>query len=236
MNSRLVAFSVAIGLGCIAQTACGFHFETGNVPIPDNDPNGYQDIRTVTDIPGVITDVNVILDISGGYNGDLYVWLSHGSGLAVLLNRVGVSSANPVGYGNQGFGADTQQHQFTLDDQAARDVHFYQDVEYSLNPVRQLTGSWQPDGRVIDPASPGGLFDAAPRPNTLSAFNGLDPNGNWTLYMADLSPGGVSTLIGWGLNTTPAPEPANTTLLALGLAVGGLKALGQRGGRSGAGP
>jgi subtilisin-like proprotein convertase family protein len=219
MNSKLVAFAVALGLGLSAQPSHAFFFNAGSIAIPDNDPNGCLDIRTVAGMQGAIADVNVTLSISGGYNGDLYAWISHGSGLAILLNRVGMSSSNAVGYANQGFGSDAVQ--FTLNDQAAQDVHFY--VEDSLNPVRRLTGSCQPDGRVIGPDSLAALFDLAPRPNMLGAFNNLDPNGEWTLYFADLSPGGVSTLEGWGLEITLVPEPSGITLLALGLAVGVLR-------------
>jgi subtilisin-like proprotein convertase family protein len=235
MNSRFLTFAVALGLGFNALASLAPNFNAGHVTIPDNDSNGCSDSRTVVGMPGVIADVNVTLDISGGYNGDIYAWLSHGSGLAVLLNRVGISSSNAVGYANQGFGSDAQQAQFTLDDQAAQDVHFYQSVEDSLNPVRMLTGRCQPDGRVIDPGSLAALFELAPRPNLLSAFNNLDPNGEWTLYIADLSPGGESTLNGWGLEITLVPEPASTTLLALGLAAGAVRKIGRRTGRPDAG-
>lgn len=115
-------------------------------------------------------------------------------------------------------------------------MHFYQAVPFTLNASGQLTGSWQPDGRVIDPSSPAAAFDTAPRSDMLDVFNGLDPNGQWTLFVADLAPGGVSTLVSWGLDITVVPEPASTTLLALGLAVGVLMVFGKRGGRRCAGP
>jgi hypothetical protein len=41
-----------------------------------------------------ITDVNVGLQLSGGWNGDLYAYLVHSSGFAVLLNRVGRGTGN----------------------------------------------------------------------------------------------------------------------------------------------
>ena len=100
-----------------------------------------------------------------------------GHGLAILLNRVGLSSTNGVGYGNSGFGPDASQVSFTLDDQAAGDVHFYRFGVYTLNGSGQLTGAWQPDGRILDSGSAGGLFDVAAQANLLSAFNGMDTNG-----------------------------------------------------------
>lgn len=55
-----------------------------------------------------------------------------------------------------------------------------------------------------------------------SAFDGQDPNGTWTLFFADTSPGGQTTVNGWNLAVTAVPEPAR---LALAL-FAGLMALG----------
>ena len=218
MKSRLSIFAFALGLSVSVQASNSFFFNTGSVTLPDDDPNGYQDSRGLTGISGTISDVNVTLSISGGFNGDLYVWLSHGTGLSILLNRVGMSSGSSVGYGNTGFGLDAQQINFTLDDQAAQDVHFYQTDPYTLNANGQLTGVWQPDGRILDPESPASSFDTAPRPNLLNAFDGLDPNGEWTLFAADMSSGHISTLTGWGLVITVVPEPSTFALVGLGAA------------------
>ena len=137
----------------------------------------------------------------------------------MLLNRVGRYSTSEVGYGDAGFGLDAQFKRLTLGDQSAQDVHFYQAGPYTLNPGGQLTGVWQPDGRILDPASPASAFSAAPRPNLLGIFNGLDPNGEWTLYVADVSAGHISTLTEWGLEIAVVPEPAAFTLIGLGTAV-----------------
>ena len=218
MKSRLFTLTFALGLSLNVQASDSFFFNTGNVTIPDNDPNGCQDSRDLTGISGTISDVEVTLNISGGFNGDLYVWLSHGTGLSILLNRVGVSSSSSVGYGNTGFGPDAQQNNFTFDDQATQDVHFYQASSYTLNANGQLTGMWQPDGRILDPESSASSFDTAPRSNLLNVFNGLDPNGEWTLFAADLSSGNISTLTGWGLVITVVPEPSTFALVGLGTA------------------
>jgi hypothetical protein len=48
----------------------------------------------------------------------------------------------------------------------------------------------------------------------LDSFNGLDPNGSWTLYIADVaSGGGFGTLRSWGLEITAIPEPTPAALL-----------------------
>ena len=58
-----------------------------------------------------------------------------------------------------------------------------------------------------------------------TAFNGMDPNNTWTLFFADTSAGGTTTLKGWSLDVTAVtavPEPVN---VALGV-FGGLLVLG----------
>jgi hypothetical protein len=42
----------------------------------------------------------------------------------------------------------------------------------------------------------------------------MNPNGTWTLFIADLSAGAQSQLVGWSLNVTAAevPEPVNVAL------------------------
>jgi subtilisin-like proprotein convertase family protein len=216
MKQKICVLSLAALF--IALTVRGADFSTIlNATIPDGDLNGYQNSQTLSGLPGPIIDVNISLNISVGFNGDLYAFLSHGSGMAVLLNRVGRTSASNFGYPDAGFGPDATLTQFTLDDQAAHDVHLYRTFAYTLN-TGELTGQWQPDGRNIDPLSPGSTFDAAARSNGLGVFDGMDPNGPWTLFVADVSPGGESTLVGWGLQITAVPEPSTASLVCCGIA------------------
>lgn len=196
--------------------------------IPDDDPNGIQSSQNLTGIPGVVAHASVTLNIAGGFNGDLYAYLWHNNVQAVLLNRVGRTGANALGYPDAGFGPDGAQNSFTFDDQAVYDVHYYRAVPYLLNGSGQLTGIWQPDGRGLDPESGGLAFETAARSNLLDLFNGMDGNGLWTLYVADLSPLGESTLVSWGLDITMVPEPAFATLLGWALAGGLWWRLGRR--------
>jgi len=154
----------------------------------------------------------VALDISGGYNGDLYAFLSGpNGGFAVLLNRVGVSNdASSFGYGNHGF-------DIVLSDSAASDVHYYQSASYLLNGNGQLTGTWVPDGRNIGPQSAPSLFGSTAPSALLSSFNGTDPNGGWTLFLADLSVGSQSQLVSWSLDIITVPEPSGWALGIMGL-------------------
>lgn len=176
--------------------------------IPDNDPVGITDTRTITTDIALITDVSVDLVFTGGWNGDLYAYLVHDSGFSVLLNRIGRSAAVPDGSSAAGM-------TLTLSDAAAADVHTAAPL------VGNFSGIFQPDGRQTDPSQ---ALDTDPRTAPLLSFVNLDGNGDWTLFVADVSPGATSTLQSWSLNLTGAiPEPGVALLL-----VGGLPALLRR--------
>ena len=195
----------------VAQTTENTYTFSVNQLVPDANVNGLS-MTTNLSMSGNISDVTVGLDITGGYNGDLFAFLSGpNGGYAVLLNRVGVSNnASSFGYGNQGF-------DIVLSDSAATDVHNYQGVSYTLNGGGQLTGTWVPDGRNIVPQSAPSLFGSTAPSALLSSFNGTNPNGGWTLFVADLSVGGQSELVSWSLDIVTVPEPSVLVLGIMGL-------------------
>jgi subtilisin-like proprotein convertase family protein len=215
MKSQIISCLFALGL-TFSASAATLTYSVG-ATIPDGNLNGFQNSQIISGLSGPITDLNVTLQISGGFNGDFYAFLTHDNETAILLNRVGRNSTHQVGYPDAGFGPDAFANEFTLDDQATTDVHSYRNAAYSLNGNGQLTGSWQPDGRTLDPLSPASAFESAARSAPLSVFNGMDPNGLWTLYIADVSAGGEGTLASWGVQLTLVPEPATGNLLWLGL-------------------
>ena len=181
---------------------------TPGVLIRDNDLNGVADTHTFNSTIQSIASLEVTLNIAGGYNGDLYAYLRHGnSGFAVLLNHVGSTPNNPLGSMDTGF-------DITLSDGAPGNVH---DASAGGGT---LTGVWQPDGRNVSPLA---AISAVPQSATLDSFNGMNPNGDWTLFIADTSPIGAGTLTSWGIQVTgnrnPVPDGGNTLLL-LGLAFG----------------
>ena len=95
MKTALIAFL----LGCGAASATTVISETWEIgaTVPDNSSTGWSDTRTISSTAGGITDIQVHLKIAGGFNGDLYAYLVHDSGFAVLLNRPGRTAANPDG-------------------------------------------------------------------------------------------------------------------------------------------
>jgi hypothetical protein len=69
---------------------------------------------------------------------------------------------------------------------------------------------------VQNPTSGSGIA-YTPDGGSLAAFNGLNPNGTWTLFLADMSGGDTSTLVSWGLDISAVPEPASVALVIFGV-------------------
>jgi subtilisin-like proprotein convertase family protein len=203
-------------LGALLTVALTTHasvysFSSGtlNQSLADANPAGYASSITASGIvdnvaDDTIVDVNVTLNISGGYNGDLYGYLVSPDGaLAVLLNRTGRTSGNAFGYADAGFNV-------TLDDSASTDIH-----NYGGNGGSQLTGSFIPDGRNVNPTT---VLNTDTQSALLAALNGGNGNGTWTLFLADMSGGDVSTLVSWGFTVDVVPEPTTWALLIFGSA------------------
>jgi hypothetical protein len=215
-----------------------YQFTGGSLPMSATDGGTVpvSDTRIILSNIGEIRDVNVSFTLTnpnpgGAFNGDFYASLTHSSGFAVLLNRVGVRSGSTpdemAGYGDNGFSV-------TLDDQAANgDIHTYR-MQLPLVPgglaggshgtpvdpayVLPLTGTWAPDGRNVSADS---VTIESPRTAMLSSFNGLPASGSWVFTFADLSPGGTAQLSSWSIEVTgvAVPEPAETAAIAAGALV-----------------
>ena len=208
--------SSAVLLTLLVPTVTGrgqFVEYTGiNAAIPDDDASGLMDQRLVT---GVATDfggLQVTLNLSGNeapaFNGDLYATLSHNGTLVVLLNRPGRDAGLPFGYGDSGLS-------ITFDDQAgAPDAHTYRlGLAGPFPSPGAVTGVVSTDGRLVDPDL---VETASPRSGSLNDFVGGDPNGQWTLFVADLSSGGAARLDSWAINFIPVPEPVPASLMLVG--------------------
>src|SRR6185436_13071720 len=116
----------------------------------------------------------------------------HESGFSVLLNRPGRRTLDPLGYGDPGFDV-------LFDDSSPNDVHNYRFTLFGNHTTAVgglLTGTWAVDGRAANPTN---VLDTDARSEFLSSFNGLNPNGQWTLFIADLEGGDQSSLVDWGL-------------------------------------
>ena len=176
-----------------------YHFPL-NTGIPDANSSGLAGLQTLVSAITEIQDVTVTLDIAGSWNGDLYATLQHASGFAVLLNRVGRSGSNPAGFGDAGMTV------------SINDLGGFSDIHGQSSGGGLLAGTFGSDGRTTDP---GLVLDTDPRVAMLDSFASLDANGDWTLFVADLSGGDTHTLNSWGLEITGVPEPGTISLLAL---------------------
>ena len=198
----IIAF-LWMGLGslfCLWPVSAGIVRVSDEVSleIPDGDLAGTLVRINVSDIPvgQGIRDLNVILSIDGtvGFNGDLFAYLTKtdNSGFSILMNRAGRDPNNQFGSAGSGLKS------LVFDDEAADgDIHFYETVigESAIFGL-PWTGTWQPDGRLVDPAL---VTGTEPRSALLDQFDGIDPNGEWLLFLADVSPGGLLTLTDWSL-------------------------------------
>jgi len=186
-----ICLVVAALMLCLRAQAGLFTFNspTLNQLIPDGNPVGWSTTMTVSGADSRITDVNVRLNITGGYNGDLYAYLSYGGALVPLLNRVGTATGDQnqpqysFGFSTSGFGS------IYLDDEAtAGNIHGV------ATPVS--FASYRPDSGAT----------------SLTAFDNKNPNGTWTLFFADLSNGEQSQIVDWSLQIEAVPEPVPVAL------------------------
>ena len=202
MKRQLVICSLALIMAWTAHGGIIYNPANNiNANIPDGSPSGWAGTATASGYLPSLSDISVTLNISGGYNGDLYAGLSYGGVLVPLLNRVGVSSGNP-------FGSDGAGMSVTLSDSGSVNIHAAGDGV--------LGGTYRADGQNIDPLSSASSFSATGGSIMLDAvgtgFGNMNPNGTWTLFLADLSGGGQSTLVSWSLEITAVPEPVNVAL------------------------
>jgi subtilisin-like proprotein convertase family protein len=93
-------------------------------------------------------------------------------------------------YGNAGAGFNVQ-----LSDSGATGLG-----SYMANGSGTVTGTWQADGAGF------------------GSFLGLNPNSTWSLFVADTSGGGVSTVQSWGLQMDIVAVPEVETWVAAALA------------------
>jgi hypothetical protein len=144
----------------------------------------------VSDVSGNITGLTVGLNMSGGYNGDLYAYLVAPNGtLVVLLNQPGTSVFGAPGSGFSNFylnDAATDGNTQTANETAGV----------------QFSGTYQAAGNLVD-------FNGGGANGTWTLYFADRSNG-----------GGTSTLNGWSLDIEAVPEPVNLALGIFGLISG----------------
>lgn len=149
---------------------------SGSQVIPDNTADGVGYSMNFATSGLSISDITVSFNLSGGYNGDLYAYLSHGGQISTLLNPSAGLSGSAMN--------------ITL-------------VEGSGTPIPTTSS-----------ANLSGSYTAY---SDLATFNSTDPNGNWTLFFADMHAGDTSTLNSFSVDITAVPEPINAALGLFGV-------------------
>jgi len=201
-----------LGAAWTAQAAI-YSSTTTPATITDGNPIGIANQIAVSGFSlsaGQTADIQVTLNVSGGVNSDLYAYLSYNGSSVVLLNRIGVSSGNP--FGDSGSGLNN----VVLSDAGSANIH-------TLTGSGLVSGTYKADGNNISPLGAASTFSSGGGSQTLdAAFGGMNPNGTWTLYFADVvAGGGNETLNGWSLDITAVPEPVNVALIVFGVCVAG---------------
>ncbi len=124
-------------------------------------------------VTGTLTDLNIDLNITHTYDGDLGATLAKGATSVVMVDRPGVPTST--------FGCSGDNMVIILDDQN------------TLGPVETscVTGA---SGYTA-----GGRYSPN---NPLSAFNAMPLAGTWTLTITDAAAGDTGTLNSWALLAT----------------------------------
>lgn len=178
---------------------------------------GFTGNFTHAGVQDQVVNLTLDLNISGGYNGDLYGYLLAPNGTYTIFRNTYVANGDAYG---AGMNIRLQDADLGVATGLATTALL------SPNSSTTLNGS-------IQDVALGGILNGIYTPlNTFGGtiggpqFNptGSQANGIWTLYLTEIGAGDESapTLTGWSLNLAVVPEPVS---LALGLFAAMLVAL-----------
>lgn len=177
-----------LALVTMSSVAFGQIYSNGtNLVIPDSP--AVSSTISVAGGPAVITDLNVCFAATHTFDGDLDVILEGpGGGVLRLVNNRGGSGDN---FGNFVTGT-------TLNDGSPS----------LATGVAPFAGSFAPDGGAQAAAEGAPATTLA----NLAAYNGLDSNGTWRLWLNDSASGDTGNLNYWSLSFNGAGADASCAL------------------------
>ncbi len=205
MKNSLVGGTVVAGLLIPVAGSEASLVVSRDFIVNQNLPEGGElaNIEQVDFGAATIANVAVRLTLSGQSgpmaNSDWYAGIGYDQGgYAVLLNRVGKSDSERLGYLDNGFDVVFRDEGF--------DIHRYREQVGELG-LAPLTGEWAPDGRGT---SPGEVTAADPRTELLESFRGHAAAGEWRLLLSQESLGGAAKIDKWGLELELDPIAGQT--------------------------
>jgi len=179
----------------LQQPFIGPFFKCADWLPPDAQVQCFAD-RSVTLGSGTVTDVDILVRFTKpNFQGETYMNLRH-NGVHVALIPFQMFQAD------DGVGP----FEFLFDDETLETLQCVGDGVFTPGCDQAPTGAYKPIG------------------GPLSAFNGLNAAGEWTLTVTDGDGGDVLTLLGFDLIVQVVPEPTTGALLAApALAMWGLR-------------
>ena len=154
-----------------------------------------------------VVNLTLDLNISGGYNADLYGYLLAPNGTYTIFRNTYV--ANGDAYGS-GMNIRLQDTDLTVTPGLASTPLLSPNTSTTLNGSIQDVAAGGVLSGIYNPLNSFGGTIGGPQFNP----TGSQANGIWTLYLTEIGAGAESapTLNGWALNLAVVPEPASMSL------------------------
>jgi len=187
MRTLAIVFS-SLALATAVASAETFRSDPEPDPaIPDNNPLGVSDTLTVA--PScTMTDVDIELEITHTWVGDLKVTITHGNTTVMIVDRP--AQSGPTGFGCNSDWQCTVDRQVVLDDDGGV-------MAIECSPPGQQCATCFP------PSGPLPIFT----PNeALSAFDNADQAGDWIITVSDNAADDTGTLCAWEVRTSCNPQ------------------------------
>ncbi|HWT14627.1 MAG TPA: proprotein convertase P-domain-containing protein, partial [Patescibacteria group bacterium] len=143
---------------------------TGTMAIPDNNPAGVANVLSGSS--GILTDLNVRLEATHSWVGDVIATLAHNGTTRALIDR-------PGRIGTSGFGCSANDIAVTADDEGPDGT-----IESACAGTPPAVGGVRTPNESLD------------------AFDGQDFAGSWTLTVSDSASGDTGNLTRWCLFPT----------------------------------
>ena len=162
----------------IVVEECSTYCDVPALAIPDDDATGISSTFTVP-ASGIIDDIDIEVDITHTYVGDLIITVEHNGTTVILADQPGVPAST--------YGCNENNVDVIFDDEATSAV------EGVCNSNPAIGGSVIPE-------------------EALSAFDGMDQSGTWTITVSDNAGQDTGDLNEWCLTIVTAGATCHTML------------------------